>query len=136
SILATILASTLWMRIRPIPYAVSALSLTASLLAAWLLPARLLLAADIPSRLLLSVAFVGPTIFFASACFATIYRDRDDVYTAFGWNLLGAVAGGLLELTAMALGMRALLLVALLAYLSAALVWLRRGRVAAAEQAT
>jgi hypothetical protein len=127
SILATILLSTIWNQLRPIPYAVSSLGVVASLLAAWMLPVRFLLTVSIPTRLVFAVAFVGTPIFFASACFAVLFRDRAEADTAFGWNLLGAVAGGLLELTSMVLGMRALLLVALLAYLSALLVWLRHG---------
>ena len=38
---------------------------------------------------------------------------------AFGWNLIGAVAGGLLEFFSMSVGLRALLLVAVGAYLGA-----------------
>src|SRR5206468_1195587 len=72
------------------------------------------------------VAFVGAPIFFAAACFALLFRERSQAGTAFGWNLLGAVAGGLLEFTSMAVGLKALLLVALAAYLGAALVHLRR----------
>jgi hypothetical protein len=45
---------------------------------------------------------------------------------AFGWNLLGAVAGGLLEFLSMAVGLKALLLVATAAYLAAALVHSRQ----------
>jgi hypothetical protein len=127
SILATMLLSTVWNQLRPIPYPISSLGVVASLLAVWMLPVRLLLTVSITTRLVFSVAFVGTPIFFASACFVVLFRDRAQADTAFGWNLLGAVAGGLLELTSMALGMRALLLVALLAYLSALLVWFRRG---------
>ena len=41
---------------------------------------------------------------------------------AFGWNLLGAVVGGLAEFFSMALGFRAMTLVAVTAYLLAFLV--------------
>jgi hypothetical protein len=46
---------------------------------------------------------------------------------AFGWNLPGAVAGGLLEVEvfSMSVGLRALTLIAILAYLSAFLIRLR-----------
>jgi Spermine/spermidine synthase domain len=125
SILLTILLSTLWMQLRPIPYLLSSFCLAASLVVVWLVPVRLLLSANIPTRLFLSVFFIGPPIFFASACFAILFRARAEADLAFGWNLLGAVAGGLLELTSMLLGMKALFLVALLAYLSALLIRLR-----------
>ena len=126
SILVTILLSTLCMQLRSIPFALGVLGLVATLLAAWALPVHSFLTTRVPTRLVLSLALVGPPIFFASACFAVLFRARAEADTAFGWNLLGAVAGGLLELTSMALGMRALLLLALLASLVALLIWLRR----------
>ena len=56
---------------------------------------------------------------FAAACFALRFRTREAVDLAFGWNLIGAVAGGLLEFFSMSVGLRALLLVAIVAYLGA-----------------
>ena len=63
-----------------------------------------------PRKLRLSVLFVGAPIFFAASCFAILFRGRETSSTAFGWNLLGAVAGGLLEFGSMAVGLKALLL--------------------------
>ena len=53
---------------------------------------------------------------FAAACFAERFRVRESVDVAFGWNLLGAVAGGLIEFFSMLVGIHAMALVALLAY--------------------
>ena len=72
---------------------------------------------------------VGTPVFFAALLFGTLYRDRVAVASAFGWNLLGAMAGGLLETTSMAFGLKALALVALLAYLLA-WAWHARARTA------
>jgi hypothetical protein len=44
------------------------------------------------------------------------------VDVAFGWNLLGAVTGGLLEFSSMIIGLKSLSLVAMLAYLGAFLI--------------
>ena len=54
-----------------------------------------------------------------SISFALLFRDEDAIDLAFGWNLLGAVAGGLTEFTSMLVGFRALALVALAAYVVA-----------------
>jgi hypothetical protein len=125
SILGVVLVATLATMFRPIPYRLSMGALAASLLAAYALPAQLLLGSSIAVKLALSVLFVGSPIFFAALSFAAVFREREQAATAFGWNLLGAVAGGLLEFTSMAVGLKALLLVALVAYLLALLIRVR-----------
>ena len=75
-----------------------------------------------PVRLVLSVLLVGGPIFFASVCFALRFQVRPAADIAFGWNLLGAVAGGLMEFFSMSLGIKALTLIAVVAYLSAFLI--------------
>ncbi len=119
SILAMILLSTLLMQWRPLPYSWSMAGLAASLLAAWAAPTHLLLQSGAVMRLGVSLLFVGTPIFFAASCFATIFRKRQAAATAFGWNLLGAVVGGLLEMLSMETGFKTLLLLALAAYLLA-----------------
>ena len=71
-----------------------------------LLPARLLVGSGAWSKLGFSVLFVGSPVFFAALSFASLFREREQAATAFGWNLLGAVAGGLLEFASMALGLK------------------------------
>jgi hypothetical protein len=119
SILAVILLSTVIMQLRPIPWRVAAVGLIASLLATYFLPTNLLLADNPGVRLLLSVLYVGAPVFFAAACFALRFKTREAVDLAFGWNLIGAVVGGLLEFFSMSVGLKALLLVATGAYLGA-----------------
>ena len=116
SILATILVSTLVMDRSPLPLPAAAAGLLATLLVSWLLPVRLLLTLEVPVRLLLSALFVGGPVFFAGACFAVLFQGRARAADAFGWNVLGAVAGGLLEFLGMVIGLRALGLVALGSY--------------------
>jgi hypothetical protein len=70
------------------------------------------------------LAYVGTPVFFASACFALRFRTRAAVDLAFGWNVLGAVAGGLIEFFSMSYGLRAMALLAVVAYL---LAFLRKG---------
>ena len=125
SILATVLAATLLAAVRPVRYEWATLGVVLALMVTFATPTAALLGTDPAVKLLFSIAFVGIPAFFASLCFVSVFRGRVDSSSAFGWNLLGAVAGGLLELGAMAVGVKALHLVALLAYLLAFLAWRR-----------
>jgi len=126
AILAMILLATLVAQRRPPSYPASMAWLIVFLLVVYALPTRLLLVSNPALRLVLSVVFVGAPIFFAASCFALLFRSRERAGVAFGWNLLGAVAGGLLEFLSMAVGLKALLLVAAAAYLGAALMRARK----------
>jgi hypothetical protein len=129
AILAMVLAATLLTQWRPLPWALCMGGLIVSLAAAYFVPVHALLRMNEFSRLLLSIAFVGTPIFFAAACFALLFRDRPEANTAFGWNLLGAVAGGLIEYVSMITGIRALYLLVLVAYLGVVLLRVRaRGK--------
>jgi hypothetical protein len=96
-----------------------------SLIAAWALPESVVLRSGVPVRLGLSVLVVGLPIFLSSVGFARLFEASPAPDLAFGWNLLGAVAGGLLELLSMAVGLKALLLMAAAAYLGALLLAVR-----------
>jgi hypothetical protein len=111
-----ILTGTLLMQWRPLPWRISAGGLVIALLVNYLTPVHSLLAASMATKLMLSLAFVGLPIFFASTCFALQFRDEEEADVAFGWNVIGAVAGGLLELTSMVIGLKLLSIVALAAY--------------------
>ncbi len=134
AILATMLLATLVTAWRPLPWSLASVGLALSLLVAWVLPPGVLLTPSIPLKLLYTVLYVGVPVFLASCCFALRYRTREDAGTAFGWNLLGAVFGGLAEFASMALGFRALFLVALIAYLAAFLIAGRRDPASAGMQ--
>jgi hypothetical protein len=122
SILAVILIGTIVTERKPVPYPVAATVLIATLFVAYALPLHLLLSTSPAIRLALSVLFVGTPILFASLCFASRFKSRPAADLAFGWNLLGAVLGGLTEFFSMALGFRTLTLVAMVAYLGAFLL--------------
>ena len=119
AVLLTVLAGTLAYARFPLRLGSAIAGLTVSLLALYLLPPGWLLTAGVPVRLALSCLVVGLPVLFASAGFAHLYASRREVGHAFGWNLLGAVAGGLTESLSMVFGLRALLLLALVAYLFA-----------------
>jgi hypothetical protein len=122
SILATILAATILYQLRPIPWRIGMGGVMLSLLIAYGFPTEFLLNINAAAKLGLSLLFVGTPIFFASLCFAALFGKRAEAGVAFGWNLLGAVAGGLLEFLSMLTGLKNLLLLALAAYLMAAII--------------
>ena len=123
SILATLAGGTALAMKRPLPFPLAAAGLVLGLLLGWWLPPQALLLDSSPLRLLASAGLVGLPVFFSASCFAARYRAQEDLARAFGWNLLGAVAGGLLEFGSMRVGLRGLTLVALAAYLGAFGLW-------------
>jgi len=132
SILATIIAATLLMQLRPLRWGAAAGGLMTAMLITWLIPAHTMVGLAPSLRLLASALFAGLPVFFASCCFALLFREREQPDVAFGWNMLGAVVGGLLEFTSMALGIKAMALLAGVAYLLALLVRERALRPASA----
>jgi len=125
AVLVMVLLATLVVRAWPVGLAPAMAALLAALLLAYVLPESVVLRTGVPARLGLSVLVVGVPIFLSSVCFARVFETRSEPDIAFGWNLLGAVAGGLLELVSMAVGLKALLLLAAGAYLSALLLAVR-----------
>ncbi|MGH8120536.1 MAG: spermidine synthase, partial [Gammaproteobacteria bacterium] len=59
-------------------------------------------------------------VFFANLIFSREFRDVEESTRAFGWNLLGAVAGGGLEYLSLVVGFRNLLWVVAFCYLCTA----------------
>jgi len=125
AILATVLLATVRVQTRAPSWWLAVAGLLASLVAVYLVPVERLVGSDPWLRLVLSVLYVGAPVFFASVCFALRFAARESPDVALGWNLLGAVAGGLLEFLAMALGFKALTLIALAFYAGVVLL---RGR--------
>ncbi|GMR11951.1 MAG: hypothetical protein BMS9Abin29_0137 [Gemmatimonadota bacterium] len=133
SILVMILVGTVIMELKPMVWRVAATGLIVSLLVTYFIPNDLLLRESIAGRLAASVLFVGTPIFFASICFALRFKARPAADLAFGWNLLGAVAGGLMEFFSMLVGLKALTLVAVAAYLGSFWLYAVRDRAESEE---
>jgi hypothetical protein len=122
--------------LRPSPPLYAAL--LAALLLAYALPETTLLGLDPP---LLRYAVAGGVaflpIFLANLVFAGSFKQTGPAAdTAFASNLLGAMAGGMLEYTALLWGYRHLLLLALACYALAALLGSRLGRLSATRPVT
>lgn len=103
---------------RPRPPRLYVMGLVVGLLLAYFVPFH-----RIPG----SAAFVGWVaacifaipVFFAGLLFATEFQATDSPSAALGANMLGAVAGGLLENLSLIIGIRALLLLTIALYLMA-----------------
>jgi SAM-dependent methyltransferase len=67
-------------------------------------------------RLVLAGLFLFLPIFFANLLFSVKFRDQKLASDLFGWNLLGAAIGGILEYTSMMVGYNALALLVLVLY--------------------
>ncbi|HEY6843494.1 MAG TPA: hypothetical protein VI391_04950 [Thermoanaerobaculia bacterium] len=119
SILAMVLAGTLLTAWKPMPWPVAASGLVAAMILNYFTPVQSVVGLSAPVRLLFSLFFVGTPVFFASICFARLFAGEEETDLAFGWNVAGAVAGGLLEFTSMEFGLKAMTLIALAAYLVA-----------------
>ena len=120
-ILAVIVSQRFTVKNLVIPYAL----LGVAILVGWLIPQSSLLGLPLVPRLLAACAIAFAPIFVANVIFAQRFRATSSSTTAFAANLIGAMVGGVLEYSALVLGYRNLLLVALLLY-TAALVSGRR----------
>jgi len=90
--------------------------LFAALAGAYLLPASRLLFLGTVGQWLAGGLMVALPIYFAARIFSTLFRDRTDAPRALAWNLLGAIAGGVLEYASMAVGIKGLYVIAAALY--------------------
>ena len=92
--------------------------LFAGLALAYLLPAQVFLGLQSePIRYGAGAALMFAPIFFANLVFSRSFMETEASASAFGWNLLGAVAGGGLEYLSLLTGYRDLLWIVGLCYL-------------------
>jgi len=99
--------------------------LFAAVAVAWLVPPESLLTLSLLPRFLAASAIAFVPIFVANLVFAQRFKGVGSSNVAFGANLLGAMIGGVLEYSSLALGYRALLPVIAGLYLIALALWLR-----------
>ena len=94
--------------------------LCGSLVFVYLFPMQILLTLPFTLSCTLGVLILSVPLFFAAIVFANSFRRTEDVSQALGSNLLGAVLGGFAEYLSLILGLRALILIALLFYVISA----------------
>ena len=94
--------------------------LAVSVLLPLLLPlSGLLRIESVPLRFLLAALMTFTPVYFANLVFSTIFRDQAVPERLFGWNLLGAVLGGVAEYASLAVGYNALAWAIAVLYVSA-----------------
>jgi hypothetical protein len=108
SILFALLASTLLSAWRRVDARWSLIGVTLALCVVAYLPLRQLAPSGDLSRILYAAFICGFPVFCAGFAFADRFATRPDAERAFGWNIIGAVFGGLLEFLTMLLGLHAL----------------------------
>ncbi len=95
----------------------------------WLAPHDLLLSSGYWTRGVVRALIIALPLAFAAILFARSVSASPSLAAALGSNLLGAMVGGLLEYASMALGFRALWMIALVVYAISALALGARRRV-------
>ena len=122
AVLSTIFAAN-WMVLvgRAPPSRWAWIGLFGALLINYAFPLDAFFALGFPSRVAASGLLVGIPVFFAAVCFSHLFRRQRITGYALGLNLVGAMAGGLVEYASMVVGMRMIWLIILGVYL---LAWL------------
>ncbi len=118
-LIVILLANLLLLRFSAFPRWTLFAGLLVSLLLCYGIPVKELLEESPFVRDLATMIFTGLPILFAAGLFASCFQQEADSALALGWNLLGAVVGGLLEYSSMFLGIKALYLLALCLYAAA-----------------
>jgi hypothetical protein len=105
--------------------------LVALLLASVVFPPSALAGLAPGARWIAAAAYVGLPVLFASVIFSRLYVGEPNPTSALAYNILGAVAGGVLEYSSMLLGLPALNVIVVIAYAGAVALALRAPRSAA-----
>jgi hypothetical protein len=103
-------------------------ALLATLAVAYAVPAHALLGFALAAQWAIGATLVALPIFFAALIFGILIRDHPEPTRGLAINLMGAILGGVLEYAAMAIGIKALYLIAAAAYVAtlvAVVVWER-----------
>lgn len=101
------------------PTRVAATVLTALLLVSLLVRPAALASTAAGMRWVVAGVYVGLPVLFASFIFSRAYDAQPDPTTALAFNILGAVAGGILEYSSMSFGLDSLNWIAIAAYVAA-----------------
>jgi len=105
---AIMLANITVLKIKEVPYWISYGILFFALFAEVILPAGMLLHFGLAGRIAASFIKVAVPIFGAGLVFAASFRRAIDPSLALGWNLLGAILGGLGEYLSLITGIQIL----------------------------
>jgi SAM-dependent methyltransferase len=99
------------------PLAVPYLGIIVSALPAYFIPMRSLLFEHVGARIVIATLLLCLPVLFAGMVFIRSFSEAHFSGAALGWNLIGAVLGGMLETVSQATGIRALVLIAIGLYI-------------------
>lgn len=99
------------------------IALVAAVGISWAIPAGALLELPSAARLVAAIALTFSPIFLANLVFAQRFNEIEHAAEAFGVNLLGAMVGGILEYSALAVGYRSLAILVAVLYGLAYVSW-------------
>jgi hypothetical protein len=104
-------------------------ALLASILVDWVFRFNTITFARSPAlNLSIILGLMAMPLFFAGILFANFYKNADSPGAALGYNLFGAMVGGILEYASMAWGVNSLNLISMVAYAGVAAFVYRRAR--------
>ncbi len=112
-LLANLVVATVPFRSARIPFALLAVALAFQVTVP---PSALLGIEDFTTRYVVATIALLSPIFCANLVFGYLFKDTPHGDAAFGWNLVGAMIGGALEYTSLALGYHRLGWVVVLLY--------------------
>jgi len=107
------------------PLALPYIGLIASAVPAYFIPLRALLFENLGARIVIATLLLCLPVLFAGMVFIRSFSEAHFSGAALGWNLIGAVLGGMLETVSQATGLRALVLIAIGLYIGS---WIARSR--------
>lgn len=116
-LLMIFLSNLFVMRFRNYRLMVSWIGLFAAILVNFFFPTEILFGIPAYARVLAACLLIGAPVFFAGTCFSTLFSRQKSTGYALGINLIGAMAGGLLEYFSMLTGMKSIWLLILVVYL-------------------
>lgn len=105
------------------PLAVPYLGIILSAIPAYFIPIRALLFEHLAVRIVIATLLLCLPVLFAGMVFIRSFSEAHFSGAALGWNLIGAVLGGMLETVSQATGIRSLVLIAIGLYVGS---WIAR----------
>jgi hypothetical protein len=125
-LLLIVAANALAARFPGVPVNAGYAGIVITIAVCYVLPLDALFFRSFALRATVATLILCSPVFFAGIVFIKRFAASGFAASAIGSNLLGALAGGILESASLWLGLRALLLMAMALYVTAALLQLRR----------
>ena len=124
-LLLIVISNLIFERWKSYPLALPYAGIIVSAMAAYFIPLRALLFEHLSVRITIATLSLCLPVLFAGMVFIRSFSDARFSGAALGWNLIGAVLGGMLETISQATGIRALVLIAIGLYMGS---WIARAK--------